>query len=406
MIKDFILIPLKELQRRKLRSLLTLIGVFIGIAAIVSLITLGQGLENAITEQFQMLGNDKLFITAKGSALTAGLSIDAVKITDDDFETIDQISGIRKVTGMIFSTASVEFNDIVRYLFVSGMPTDPEERKLIGEAQSFKIGQGRFLEKGDKNKAVVGFTYSDPNFFEKEVGVGDTILVHGHEFKVVGILQKIGSPPDDQSVQIPYETYEEIFEVENEYGFLVAQINPGEDIGKMSTKVNDELRKDRGLDEGEEDLNVETPEQLAATFTTILDIVQIVLIGIAAISLLVGGIGIMNTMYMVILQRTKEIGIMKALGAKNSHILILFLIESGFYGFFGGVVGAAIGILFAKIVEALFVVFVGPAFLSIEINFWLISGTLLFAFVVGCASGVLPAYQASKMDPVDSLRYE
>ncbi len=406
MIKDYFIISIKEIRRRKIRSWLTLIGIFIGIASIISLITLGQGLENAIDKQFQTLGKDKLFILARGNILTAGLSIDAIKITDKDLEVIDKTSGVRRSTGYIFTTGAVEFNDIIRYPFVSGMSTDPEERALIGEAQSFKIMRGRSLQKGDKFKAVLGYENSQDVLFEKGMDLGDKVIIKGKEFKVIGILEKIGSPPDDQMVMLPLETYWEIFGNKNEYGMLIAQSDLGEDPFVVAGEIEKELRKFRDVDEGKEDFQIQTPQQLAESFGTILDIVQIVLIGIAAISLLVGGIGIMNTMYTSVLERTKEIGVMKAIGAKNSHLLGLFLVESGLYGFGGGIIGAVIGIGFAKFAELLFIQFMGPAFLLIEIDWLLVLGALLFSFIVGCLSGVAPAYRASKLNPVDSLRYE
>jgi len=130
------------------------------------------------------------------------------------------------------------------------------------------------------------------------------------------------------------------------------------------------------------------------------------LIGIAGISLLVGGVGIMNTMYTTVLERTRQIGVMKAIGARNRHILYLVLIEAGLYGLGGGIVGITLGIGLAKMTEFIFTLAVGPAFLSITINWWLVFGTLLFSFLVGCLSGIAPARRASKLNPVDSLRYE
>lgn len=406
MIKDYFVIPWKEMKRRKLRSWLTLIGIIIGIAAVVSLITLGQGLENAISDQFAALGNDKLFISAKGNPLVPGLTTDAVVITDKDLEVIRQTQGVEKAAGTIFLTARIEFNDNVRYFFIGGMPETPEERALLGEAQSYKVMSGRSLEKGDKFKALLGYSYTKKTLFGKEIELGDKILIQGVEFKVVGFLEKIGSPPDDQSIQIPLDTFSEVFDTDDELGFLVAQTQPGEDIDKVAADIEEELRDFRGLEEGKEDFNVETPEQLASTFSTILDIVNIVLVGIAAISLLVGGVGIMNTMYTSVLQRTKEIGVLKALGARNSHIMYLFLVESGLYGLGGGIIGLTIGFSFAKLVEYLFVVFVGPAFLSIKVNLFLLIGTLIFSFLVGVLSGIAPARRASRLNPVDSLRYE
>ena len=404
MIKDYFKIPWKEIKRRKLRSWLTLLGVFIGIAAIVSLITLGQGLQNAIEGQFEALGKDKLFVSPKGGSLSGIGS--SVILTEKDLETVRKTSGVKRATGMGYTTGRYEFNDLIKYNFVSGISTNPEESALLGEAQTWHILKGRMLQRGDKFKILLGYEYTLPNMFEKSLEVGDKILVNNQEFKIVGFLEKIGSPPDDQGGIIPIDTFAEVYDKEDELGFLIAQTGTGENPLKVGEKVEKELRDSRDVDEGKEDFLVQTPDQFAASFNDILNMVQIVLIGIASIALLVGGIGIMNTMYTSVLQRTKEIGVMKALGAKNSQILSLFLVESGLYGLGGGIIGVAIGIGFAKLTESLFILVVGPAFLVIEIDWLLIIGTLLFSFLIGCLSGIAPARSASKQKPVDSLRYE
>ena len=197
-----------------------------------------------------------------------------------------------------------------------------------------------------------------------------------------------------------------MFSTGKNYGFIIAQVQSGEEPTIVAEEMKKELRKKHDLDAGEEDFSIETPENLMATFSTILDIVQIVLIGITAISLLVGGIGIMNTMYTSVLQRTKEIGLMKAVGARNSQILFLFLIESGLYGLVGGLLGVVAGVSLAKIAEKVLQQFLGPAFMAIEINWFLVLGALLFSFLIGILSGIAPARRASKLNPVDSLRYE
>ncbi|MBS3123096.1 ABC transporter permease [Candidatus Woesearchaeota archaeon] len=405
MFKDYFTIPFKEMKRRKLRSLLTLVGVFIGIASVISLISLGQGLEEAIGQHIQSLGKDKLFINAKGNSLTAGLSLEAIKITDKDLKVVKSTSGVKKAAGMIYTTAGIEFNDISRYAFVMGLPTISDEVSLINEAQSYKIMRGRQLDTGDKYRVVVGYEYSKKERYEKEIELGDNILVNGKELKVVGIMQKIGSPPDDQSIIIPIEIYWELFGGKDTYGMLIAQAQASEEPDIVAERLEKELREERGLEEGKEDLEIKSAEQFAASFASILDIVQVVLVGIASISLLVGGVGIMNTMYTAVLQRTKEIGLMKAVGAKNNHILFLFLVESGFYGLGGGIVGVILGIGFAKIVEAIFVQLIGPL-LVIKISWGLVIFVLLFSFIVGCLSGIAPAWRASKLNPVESLRYE
>jgi len=406
MYKDYFILPWREMKRRKLRSWLTLIGIIIGIAAIISLISLGEGLQNALSKQFAMLGEDKLLITAKGNILTAGLSIDAIKITEKDQEVIQKTPGIKKTAGMIYSTGRIEFNDHVRYFFIEGMPTDPEERALVGETNFFHLLRGRPLQNNDNYKAVLGYEYTKETMFEKEISLGDKIKINNKDFKVVGFWERTGSPQDDSAIMIPLETYQDLFNKPKELGMIFAQTAPGEDPLKVAEKVEKTLRKSRKVKEGKEDFTIQTPNQLAQTFETIITMVEAVLIGIASISLLVGGIGIMNTMYTAVLQRTKEIGILKAIGAKKVHILTLFLIESGLYGLGGGIIGIIIGIGFAKLVEFIFSLMVGPSFLAVELNWWLVGGTLLFSFLVGCLSGVAPARRASKLNPVDALRGE
>lgn len=403
MLTDCFHLAFKEAKRRKLRSFLTLVGIFIGIAAIISLITLGQGLENAISNQFSQLGKDKLFILPKGGFWGMGAS---VQLTENDLDTIKQASGIKVAAGLGFSYGRYEFNDLVQYNFVHGVPLDSEELKLIAEAQNWKITQGRMLEPGDKYKIVLGNEYTNSDLFDARVELGDKITVQNQDFKVIGFLEKIGSPPDDKAGIIPKEVHEDVFSTGKKYGFIIAQVQSGEDPAIVAEEMKKELRKEHNLDVGEEDFSIETPENLMATFSTILDIVQIVLIGITAISLLVGGIGIMNTMYTAVLQRTKEIGIMKAVGARNSQILFLFLVESGLYGLVGGLLGVIAGISLAKIAERVLQVFLGPAFMAIEINWFLVLGALLFSFLLGVLSGIAPARRASKLNPVDSLRYE
>ena len=155
----------------------------------------------------------------------------------------------------------------------------------------------------------------------------------------------------------------------------------------------------------DENFQVVTPAQIAEQINNVLGVVQIVLVGIAAISLVVGGIGIMNSMYTSVLERTREIGIMKSIGARNEDILKIFLIEAGLLGLVGGVFGVAIGVGIGKVVE-IFAASAGYGLLKVPINFWIIGFGLGFAILVGTVSGALPAIRASKMNPVDALHYE
>jgi len=175
---------------------------------------------------------------------------------------------------------------------------------------------------------------------------------------------------------------------------------------QVAERIEKKMRKERDEEEGEESFAVSTSEQILETFGSILDVVSAILIGIAAISLLVGGIGIMNTMYTSVLERTKEIGTMKAIGARNKDILLIFLFESGLIGLIGGIIGLTIGMGISKAVEYAIVNFYSIALLKITFDPLLIIGVLAFSFIVGSFAGVLPAIQASRLKPVDALRHE
>jgi len=407
MITDFFKLAFSSLMHRKLRSWLTIIGIFIGIAAVVALISIGQGLQAAVSQQFQALGTDKITVQPGAKSFGApGTSIGTSKLTDDDIKIIKRINEVDFVIGYIVSVAKVEYRDQIKYVLVSGLPTDKESLDLISEAQSYKIEQGRNLKQGDKDVAVIGYSLVHGKEFNKPINIGDRISVQGRDIRVIGSLEKIGNPYDDSSIIVPLETAKEILNMSNEYSALLVKVKDVEQVDKVAENIKQDLRKARDLKEGEEDFRVQTTQQLLNSFNTIFGIVTAVFVGIAAISLVVGGVGIMNTMYTSVLERTKEIGIMKAIGAKNRDIFLLFFIESGLLGLVGGVIGILFGVGIAKVVELIASQALGTIYLRVIFPLWLILGALVFGFVVGSISGTLPAIQASRMKPVDALRYE
>jgi len=225
------------------------------------------------------------------------------------------------------------------------------------------------------------------------------------EFKVVTILSSLGDPTNDKSVYMFMHDFEKISN-KTDIDEIIVQIDPGVDIKDVAARTEKKLRSSRGETEKTQTFQVSTPEELLATIGTILNIITAFLIGVAAISLLVGAIGIANTMYTSVLERTKEIGVMKAVGAQNKDILMIFLIESGLLGFMGGVVGVVLGILASKTIAYIATVQFGTNLLRSVVPIWLVLGCLAFAFLIGALSGTIPAYQASKTKPVDALRYE
>ncbi len=395
-------LAVRNVTRRKLRSWLTIIGIFIGIAAVVSLISISQGLKGAIEGQFSSIGADKLFISIK----SFGFISTAATLTKDDVDAIEKVNGVKVVSGQLFKAANVEFKGEIQPKLITSFPEKSEERNLIAQTNLLEIEQGRTVRKGDEFKVVVGNDIAHKNVFKEKVSLNDKMLINGQKFTVVGVLKKATPDIDRIHFFVDEDFMREFFDEPDEVGFISAQVAQGEDVSKVAEDVKRELRKERNLDEGDEDFEVQTPEQILESLNIVLNIVQAVLIGIAAISLLVGGIGITNTMYTAVLERTSEIGVMKAIGARNNDVLLIFIIESGLLGLVGGVIGVLLGIGGAKIVEMIATNLVGPNILLITFSPYLIAGALMFSFIVGSISGVLPARQASRLHVVDALRYE
>jgi len=404
MLRDYFSLAAENLKTRKLRTWLTMIGIFIGIAAIVSLISLGQGMKDAITSQFQSLGSDRLTIQAKGIQFGPPGSNVVVPLTKDDIKVIEKVNGVDSVSGRLIQTAVATFEKKNKVTWFVDVPSDSKQRALFNDILKPKTSSGRFLLTSDKYKVVVGNDYSTSPLLGKEVVVGDKIEINGQQFEIVGILEKKGNPQFDLAIYMNEEVLRDVTNTPDKVSMITVRINKGEDLNRMADTITRALRRARNEADGKETFQIQTPEQTLSAVNTILTIVQAVLIGIASISLLVGGIGIMNTMYTSVLERTKEIGIMKAIGAKNSDVLLIFLIESGFLGLLGGIIGLTLGILISKSVEIIATNVLGTGLLKASISIYLLAGALLFSFLIGSISGVLPAIQASKMTPVKALR--
>jgi putative ABC transport system permease protein len=262
------------------------------------------------------------------------------------------------------------------------------------------------LEKGDTDSVMIGHLFKNGNIFNKPVGAGDRITLNGKRFKVKTILKQVGNPTDDSSIGMAMEDFRELFEIPNRVDQVVVKIDEGEDVLEVGERIENKLRKSRGLTEDTQDFVIITPEEALASFQVVLNIILAFLAGVATISLLVGGIGIANTMYTSVLERTKEIGIMKSIGAKNKDILIIFLIESGLLGLVGAAIGVLLGYGVSKGIEFIAVNSLNTTLLRAAAPAYLIIGCLAFGFIIGAVSGLLPAWQASKTNVVDALRYE
>lgn len=405
MMRDYFMMALENFKHRKTRSWLTMIGIFIGITAVVAIVSLGQGLGVAIDEQFSELGIDKIFIQPGGGGFG---STGSVILDESDRRVIDDTQGVINTLGMTYQSARVTYKDNELNVLVTGLTID-DGGDLWYDMQKNNIEEGRMLERGDNFKAFVGYDYSqDDKVFERAAELGDSITINGTDFDIIGFQEDFGNSADNQNIYITADAYRRVFGVaiEDKYLYIIAQSGPGLNPSLVAERIEKNLREHRNRDEGDEDFSLQTTEELQGSFNQILLIVNVVIIGIAAISLVIGGIGIMNTMYTAVVERTQEIGIMKAIGARNSDIMLIFLIESGLLGLVGGIIGVIIGLLISKGIEIAGTLIIGTPLLRAWWSWWLIAGALLFSFLVGSLAGTLPARQASKQKPVDSLRYE
>ncbi|MEK6967840.1 MAG: ABC transporter permease [Nanoarchaeota archaeon] len=383
-----------------------MVGIFIGIAAVVSLISLGQGLKDAVGQQFASIGTDKIIVQAASMGFGPPGTGAVSNLTDRDLKIVRGVSGVKSTSSRLIRSVKLEFHKKAIFIVAGSMPED-DTRHLVMDAVNTKPISGRMVEPGDTFKVTLGNGYATRKIFDRYLQVGDKVLINGYEMEVVGILEKTGHVGGGDTVAIINEkTMREILKINNLHDAIFAQVQNPLEVEKVVEDIERALRKSRDVKEGKEDFKVQSSTSLLASLDVILNIVQVVLVGIAAISLIVGGIGIMNTTYTSVIERTKEIGVMKAIGATNKDILMIFLLEAGLLGMTGGLIGIIIGMGLAKLVEIAALGAFGKSLIQASFPPYLLIGALLFSFVIGSISGLWPAMQASRLKPVDALRYE
>lgn len=395
----------ENLKHRRLRSWLTMIGIFIGIAAVVSLIGLGEGLRGAISGQFGFLGPDILAVQASGINFVGPPGQAVVNpLTDDLADKIERIPGVEVAINRFIESGRFEFNDNQDIVFAWNVP-EGKDRNIFEGMLNLKVRDGRLLKDGDKFKVVLGDSFTDEDRFGKEIIVGNNILFNDQQFNVVGILEKRGSFIFDTAVIMNEDVLIDEFRDDNSVNAIAVKAKDLKTIDNVQRDIERLLRKERGVKVGEEDFTVQSPQNALQSLDQTLFGIQLFVSIIAFISIIVGGIGITNTMYTAVLERTKEIGIMKSIGAKNNMIFTLFFIESGLLGLVGGTVGVTIGFVLSHLFAFLGRQALGSELIRADVSLGLIFGALFFSVFVGLIAGSIPAYQASKKNPVDSLRF-
>ena len=400
---ELISLAISRLGTSRLRSTLTMLGIIIGVASVVALVSVGQGASSGITNQINSLGTNLLTVNAGASfsGFTRGAAGSATTLTTDDATAISQISGVAAIAP---ETSTSEF-------VVNG--TKNTTTTILGTTQdyttvrAYDIWQGKFLTDTSEEQAlrvaVVGSSTADDLGLTAD-SVGSQISIGGVPFTVIGILQSKGGTAvnnaDDQ-IMVPLSSVKRYFtgtsDTVRSIGVSVATAGQ---MATVKTGITTLLEQRHNISAGSsDDFSVTDQTQLLSTATSVYGLLTVLLAGVASISLIVGGIGIMNIMLVSVRERTREIGIRKAIGAHNRDILVQFLVEALVLSLLGGFIGIVVGLIASAVIAAV----AGWGFTFNPLT--LIVATV-FSLIVGVIFGVWPARQAARLDPITALRFE
>lgn len=379
----------KSILSNKLRSLLTMLGIIIGVTAVIALISLGQGATRSVTEQVQSLGTNLLTVNILGRGTTSTLTL-------EEANELGEIPGIQYLAPAAVSNATVKTG--TESVSVSVVGTNSE----YADVREYQVAFGRFLSQIDldfyQKVAVIG-SQTATDLFGSGNPIGQYVQINGSRFKVVGVLASKGSTTNgssDEVVMIPIRSAERLFQSRGVRTIYV-QVETKDRIDAVAAALETELSSIfRG---NTNSYNVFNQDEILSTLDSVTGVLTLALGGIAGISLLVGGIGIMNIMLVSVTERTKEIGIRKAIGARRRDILIQFLIESMALSGLGGVIGIVVGVGGAQLLSSALDM---QAVFSVQI----VLVAFLFSVLIGVIFGMIPANKAAKLRPIDALRFE
>ena len=300
---------------------------------------------------------------------------------------VERTSGVFSATGIYTKPAQVEFKNSLKYVFIVGY--DPQNPMFI-QVQGVTIDKGRELQKGEKGDTVLGYDYEiDNKIFTKGLSINDDILINGQKVKVVGFYSAVGDTQDDTQIYVTNDFFKVLYPNSTSYNTLIATVDTT-NITNVVNNIDKSLLRSRGLQKGQEDFTVASFQDLLNSYSSALNIVIGFIILIALISVFVSAINTSNTMITSVLERIKEIGVLKSIGARNSEILSIFLFESSMLGLIAGIIGVIVGFVLTEIAGKILIA-VGLGFLQPGYSIWLFLGCILFATATGAISGVLPA---------------
>jgi putative ABC transport system permease protein len=396
---------LSSIWAHGLRSFLTTLGIVIGVASVIAVVSVTQGMSAFIGETFASLGSNSITIGSY-TPYEDRMKGNFARLTSDDLNMLEaRADGIAYITPILFAPRSSQIKYGSQTAFSQILGTTYAFQDITANYPQV----GRFLAPSDNDTrrriAVIGAKVRE-NLNLPENPLNEYVELGGEWFKVVGLLEEkgeiMGNSQDDM-VLVPYSTMQSIVGNQTRTDIQIQMgLSEGADVDTVVQQVTTLLRSAHNLEPGDEDdFRVQTAEQLMETFDEIIGMVTVVIGGIVGISLLVGGIGIMNIMLVSVTERTREIGICKAIGAKRHHILAQFLIEAALLSLLGGIIGLALGFGLGTLISSNI-----PDFPPAVIPMWAVALSLGFSGFVGVLFGILPAAKAANLDPIDALRYE
>lgn len=405
-LQDAVEYALKNLRNRQLRSWLTIIGIVIGVIAMVVITSVTEGVNAQVTNLLSTFGPDKMFIVPMNIEKGASLSFSAGpsqrpfgKLYQKDVDSVRSIPGVLDTSRMVYGRASIAFRD--KQITSTVVGADANLFTLFGDF--YQLDKGRIFTDTEQRSVVLGYDAANTMFGKDKLDAGSVIQINGLDYRVVGVMKKIESEfaaHDNAMIFVPFGEGRDLFKAQlakNEVTFIYMKIDPAYDSGDIKDAIDHKLASNHRVTLDNKDFSVITSEFIQQTVGSILDLLSELLFAITAVATLVGGIGIANTMFMSVLERFREIGILKSVGATDRDIQLIFLTESALIGFLGGIIGFAIAVAILLAAGQFGV----PYLIRIR---WVVF-VFLFSVGVGVLAGYLPARQAARLEPVKALGY-